>query len=57
LVLDYARALRVAIEPPPLGLVTLGQYFMSAYKYTRAVRKGEPIARTPRIDDATRSKP
>jgi len=23
LVLDYARALRVAIDPPPLGVVTL----------------------------------
>ena len=43
LVLDYARSLKVAIDPPPLGLVTLTQYFASAYRYTRAVRRGEPL--------------
>ena len=46
LVLDYARALKVAIDPPPLGLVTLIQYFGSAYRYTRAVRRGEPLHRS-----------
>jgi uncharacterized membrane protein HdeD (DUF308 family) len=43
LVLDYARALKVAIDPPPLGVVTLTKYFVSAYRYTRAVRRGEPL--------------
>jgi hypothetical protein len=46
LVLDYARALKVAIDPPPLGLVTLTKYFIGAYKYTRAVRRGEPLSRS-----------
>lgn len=45
LVLDYARSLKVAIDPPPLGLVTLTQYFRNAYLYTRAVRRGEPLKR------------
>jgi uncharacterized membrane protein HdeD (DUF308 family) len=43
LVLDYARALKVGIDPPPLGVVTLAKYFASAYRYTRAVRRGEPL--------------
>jgi uncharacterized membrane protein HdeD (DUF308 family) len=46
LVLDYARALKVAIDPPPLGLVTLTRYFASAYRYTRAVRRGEALHRS-----------
>jgi uncharacterized membrane protein HdeD (DUF308 family) len=46
LVLDYARALKVAIDPPPLGLVTLMKYFADAYRYTRAVRRGEPLRHT-----------
>jgi hypothetical protein len=46
LVLDYARALKVAMDPPPLGLVTLSQYFVSAYRYTRAVRRGVPLSRS-----------
>lgn len=51
LVLDYARSLKVAIDPPPLGLVTLTQYFASAYRYTRAVRRGEPLnVARPRTD-------
>jgi uncharacterized membrane protein HdeD (DUF308 family) len=45
LVLDYARALKVAIDPPPLGVVTLAKYFANAYRYTRAVRRGEPLPR------------
>ncbi len=50
LVLDYARALKVAIDPPPLGLVTLSKYFASAYRYTRAVRRGEPLRRSASIE-------
>jgi uncharacterized membrane protein HdeD (DUF308 family) len=46
LVLDYARALKVAIDPPPLGVVTLAKYFANAYRYTRAVRRGEPLQRS-----------
>ena len=46
LVLDYARSLKVAIDPPPLGLVTLTQYVANAYRYTRAVRRGEPLRRS-----------
>jgi uncharacterized membrane protein HdeD (DUF308 family) len=45
LVLDYARSLKVAINAPPLGIVTLMRYFASAYRYTRAVRRGEPLHR------------
>jgi len=37
LVLDYARALRVAIEPPPLGLVTLSRAGVNALRGLRAV--------------------
>jgi uncharacterized membrane protein HdeD (DUF308 family) len=57
LVLDYARALKVAIDPPPLGLVTLTQYFASAYRYTRAVRRGEPLHRTADSTALPKSKP
>jgi uncharacterized membrane protein HdeD (DUF308 family) len=46
LVLDYAQALKVAIDPPPLGVVTLAKYFANAYRYTRAVRRGEPLRRS-----------
>jgi uncharacterized membrane protein HdeD (DUF308 family) len=46
LVLDYARALKVAIDPPPLGVVTLTKYIGSAWRYTRAVRRGEPLHRS-----------
>jgi uncharacterized membrane protein HdeD (DUF308 family) len=46
LVLDYARSLKVAIDPPPLGVVTLTKYFANAYRYTRAVRRGEPLQRS-----------
>jgi uncharacterized membrane protein HdeD (DUF308 family) len=38
LVLDYARALRVAIEPPPLGLVTLTHFGVNALRGMRARR-------------------
>ena len=39
LVLDYARALRVAIEPPPLGLVTLSRAGANALRGLRARRE------------------
>ena len=38
LVLDYARALRVAIEPPPLGLVTLTHFGVNTLRGMRARR-------------------
>ncbi len=38
LVLDYARALRVAVEPPPLGLVTLTHFGVNALRGMRARR-------------------
>jgi uncharacterized membrane protein HdeD (DUF308 family) len=38
LVLDYARALRVAIDPPPLGLVTLSSLTMNTFRGLRARR-------------------
>jgi len=38
LVLDYARALRVAIDPPPLGLVTLSTLSMNLVRGVRARR-------------------
>ena len=38
LVLDYARALRVAIDPPPLGLVTLAAVGANAVRGMRARR-------------------
>ena len=38
LVLDYARALRVAIEPPPLGRVTLTHFGVNALRAMRARR-------------------
>jgi uncharacterized membrane protein HdeD (DUF308 family) len=38
LVLDYARSLRVAVNPPPLGLVTLTALFMSALRGIRQRR-------------------
>lgn len=43
LVLDYARALRVAIDPPPLGWVTLAGVAAHVYRYARALRRGEPL--------------
>ncbi len=39
LVLDYARALRVAINPPPLGLVTLSRAGANALRGLRARRE------------------
>ncbi len=57
LVLDYARSLKVAIDPPPLGIVTLTKYFANAYRYTRAVRRGEPIAAAPRPAATPATKP
>jgi uncharacterized membrane protein HdeD (DUF308 family) len=39
LVLDYARALRVAINPPPLGLVTLTTLSMNLVRGLRARRE------------------
>jgi uncharacterized membrane protein HdeD (DUF308 family) len=39
LVLDYARALRVAINPPPLGLVTLTSLAVNAVRGLRARRE------------------
>ena len=39
LVLDYARALRVAIEPPPLGLVTLSRAGANALRGLKARRE------------------
>jgi uncharacterized membrane protein HdeD (DUF308 family) len=39
LVLDYARSLRVAINPPPLGLVTLTSLAMNAYRGLKARRE------------------
>jgi uncharacterized membrane protein HdeD (DUF308 family) len=39
LVLDYARALRVAINPPPLGLVTLSNLAMNTFRGMRARRE------------------
>ncbi len=39
LVLDYARALRVAIDPPPLGLVTLSRAGANALRGLRARRE------------------
>jgi uncharacterized membrane protein HdeD (DUF308 family) len=38
LVLDYARALRVAIAPPPLGLVTLTRFGVNTLRGMRARR-------------------
>ena len=38
-VLDYARALRVAVNPPPLGIVTLTSLTMNAYRALRARRE------------------
>jgi uncharacterized membrane protein HdeD (DUF308 family) len=38
LVLDYARALRVAIDPPPLGVVTLTTLGMNLVRASRARR-------------------
>jgi uncharacterized membrane protein HdeD (DUF308 family) len=38
LVLDYARALRVAIAPPPLGLVTLTHFGVNTLRGLRARR-------------------
>jgi uncharacterized membrane protein HdeD (DUF308 family) len=38
LVLDYARALRVAVEPPPLGLVTLTHFGVNTLRGMRARR-------------------
>ena len=43
LVLDYARALRVAIEPPPLGVVTLTTLTLNLVRAARARR--ESLAR------------
>ena len=39
LVLDYARALRVAIDPPPLGLVTLSTLSLNLVRGVRARRE------------------
>jgi uncharacterized membrane protein HdeD (DUF308 family) len=39
LVLDYARALRVAVSPPPLGLVTLTSLSVNAYRGLAARRQ------------------
>ena len=39
LVLDYARALRVAINPPPLGLVTLSTLSIKLLQGARARRE------------------
>ncbi|HUA89255.1 MAG TPA: hypothetical protein VL994_07455, partial [Steroidobacteraceae bacterium] len=36
---DYARALRVAIEPPPLGLVTLSRAGANALRGLKARRE------------------
>jgi uncharacterized membrane protein HdeD (DUF308 family) len=38
LVLDYARALRVAVDPPPLGLVTLSQVGVNTLRGVKARR-------------------
>jgi hypothetical protein len=38
LVLDYARALRVAVDPPPLGLVTLSQVGVNTLRGMKARR-------------------
>jgi uncharacterized membrane protein HdeD (DUF308 family) len=57
LVLDYARALKVAIDPPPLGVVTLAKYFVSAYRYTRAVRRGEPLRHNAPVPALPKSEP
>jgi uncharacterized membrane protein HdeD (DUF308 family) len=46
LVLDYARALKVAVDPQPLGLVTLVRYFARAYRYSSAVRRRQPLAKS-----------
>jgi uncharacterized membrane protein HdeD (DUF308 family) len=39
LMLDYARALRVAVDPPPLGLVTLSTLGMNLVRGVRARRE------------------
>jgi hypothetical protein len=46
LVLDYARALKVAIDPQPLGVVTLVQYCARAYRYSHAVRRRQPLPKS-----------
>ncbi len=60
LVLDYARSLRVAINPPPLGIVTLTTLFMGALRglkerraFIARVRERAALARATSEGSAT----
>ncbi len=43
-VLDYARALKAAIHPTPLGWYTLIASTKRFWRYAQMIRRGEPIS-------------
>jgi hypothetical protein len=43
-VLDYARALKAATRPTPLGWYTLIASIKRFWRYARMIRRGEPMS-------------
>jgi hypothetical protein len=53
-VLDYARALKAAIHPTPLGWYTLIASIKRFWRYAAMIRRGEPMSAAS-LDDGTRA--
>ncbi|WP_430390298.1 HdeD family acid-resistance protein [Dyella sp. 20L07] len=57
LVLDYARALKAAIHPMPLGWYTLLALPRRLYRYVLMIYRGEPMRSVDAIHDEVNAKP